>query len=269
MNDDGALRRRLERERRARLEAEAIAERVTSELYGSHQQLQRANNELQAVNQSLREFVAVASHDLRGPLTSILGLASTLTQLGDRVPPEKQTRFLGIIERQAQHLEHMIEELLTVSRIEAGALETHAEVVKLAESVSRVVEDFGHRARGVRVEVNEARALVDPDHLQRILFNYVGNALKYGAPPISVEARHAGEWVEVVVRDSGRGVPDEFRPRLFDKFARGETSGEVEGTGLGLSIVRGLARANGGDTWYEQNRPRGACFGVRLRHPAA
>lgn len=265
--DDDTIRRRLGRERRARLEAEAIAERVTAELHAAKTELERVNDELRALNRSLRDFVAVASHDVRGPLTSILGLASTLVRRGELIPADKRDHFLGVIENQARHLGRMVDDLLTISRIEAGELDTHAEVVTLREAIDRVIEGFEDRASGIRIEVADVCAMVDPDHLQRILQNYLGNALKYGAPPVAVEARAAGEWVEVRVRDHGDGVPEELRPRLFGAFARGEES--QGGTGLGLSIVRGLARANGGDAWYEPNSGGGSCFCVRLKKIAA
>jgi signal transduction histidine kinase len=268
------LHRRLDRERAARREAEAIAERVTAELYASASELQRvnlelkgANDELQNLNQAMRDFVAVASHDLRGPLTSILGAASTLNRKWSALSDEHRGQFLGIVERQGRHLLRMVEDLLTVSRIEAGQLDTHCEVIKLGDAFRRIVEDFGRPLPDIHVHVDDVNVLADPDHLERILVNFLGNALKYGSPPVEVEAHAAGDWVEIRVLDHGEGVPEEFVPRLFGKFARGEQS--KSGTGLGLSIVQGLARANGGETWYEPNRPHGSCFAVRLPLAAA
>lgn len=248
---------------------------MTAELYASGQELERlnlelsaTNEELQALNQAMKDFVAVASHDLRGPLTAILGLSSILAKRWDKVPADRRRESLSIIERQAQHLARMVEDLLTVSRIEAGALDTKREVIRVREAVDRIVEDFGTRVEEIRV-ADDLEVLADPHHLQRILFNYVGNALKHGAPPVMLEARCAGEWIEIRVRDHGDGVPDDFVPRLFGKFSRAEGSREADGTGLGLSIVQGLARANGGETWYERNEPRGSCFAVRLPKAAA
>jgi signal transduction histidine kinase len=107
---------------------------------------------------------------------------------------------------------------------------------------------------------------VDPEHLRRILRNYLDNAIHYGAPPFVVEASSVGSRVQIRVRDSGEGISDEFRPRAFDKFAQAQSpmGNDRRGTGLGLSIVRGLAHAGGGDAWYEPNEPRGACFAVEL-----
>ena len=270
--DGEQLVRRLERERKARREAEAIAERVTGELYASGNQLERlnqelthANDELQAVNQSMRDFVAVASHDLRGPLTSILGYASMLTQNWEEFPETRRREFLGVIEGRAHHLARMVEDLLTVSKIEAGHLDVHRDVVRLRDAFEAAAQDFGDQSDVIEIDkVDGIQVSADRDHLQRILVNFIGNAIKYGTPPIELCASDSGDWVEIRIRDHGEGVPNEFVPRLFGKFARAEATSEKPGTGLGLSIVRGLAQANGGDTWYEPNVPHGSCFGVRL-----
>ncbi|MCA1838783.1 MAG: sensor histidine kinase [Actinomycetota bacterium] len=268
------LTKRLNRERKAKEEAEAIAERVTADLYASAVELERlngdlekTNEELQELNQSMRDFVAVASHDLRGPLTSILGWTATMRTKWDRLPQEQLKEFLGIIERDGHHLARMIEDLLTVSRIEAGALDIHKDVIALRNAFETAIEDFADRASEVDYQGSDGLSVVaDPDHLQRILVNYVGNALKYGQPPVTVEALQADGFIEIRVKDRGVGVPIDFIPRLFGKFARGDDPNTLsqKGTGLGLSIVKGLAEANGGQTWYEPNRPSGSCFAVRL-----
>jgi signal transduction histidine kinase len=263
---DDALRvvqRRLERERAARRETEAIAERVTREMYSTSVELRVANGELHALNDALREFVAIASHDLRGPLTAILGIASLLNRRWADLDDVRRQESLAAIERQGRALARLVDDLLTVSRIEAGQVDIGAETVPLRSTIETLVDDIVRDA-GVRIGGDEVTATVDGDHLRRILGNYLANAVKYGEPPIRVDVRDAGDWAEVVVRDEGDGVPAELVPRLFGTFARGGRSRELGGTGLGLSIVRGLARANGGDAWYEPNDPHGSCFGVRL-----
>jgi signal transduction histidine kinase len=109
---------------------------------------------------------------------------------------------------------------------------------------------------------DDVRVLVDPEHLRRILVNYLVNADHHGAAPVRVTATFKGDTVEVCVRDSGAGVPADFVERLFTSFARADMS-DRRGTGLGLSIVEGLADANGGTAFYD--RSDGPCFGVRLR----
>jgi signal transduction histidine kinase len=170
------------------------------------------------------------------------------------------------MQRQATNLTRLVDDLLTVSRIEATALDVHREVVKLRAAATQSMETFTERMSEIRLTMPAGLAiLADPDHLQRILVNYVTNALKYGAPPIEVMASPANEWIEIRVSDSGKGVPPEFVPHLFERFARADAVRTAQpGTGLGLSIVKGLAEANGGDAWYEPGRPRGSCFVVRL-----
>jgi len=269
------LRRRFDRERAARDEAEAIAERVTGQLYSSLQELERVNaalgtvnQELESANQAIRDFVSVASHDLRGPLTSILGFVSTLRRRWDQVEDARKLEFLGTVETQAVRLDRLVGELLTVSSIDAGAVEAHIEEIYLSRTLDEIVRELGDQATGITVGnvPHEWRVRADPDHFHRIVLNYLTNALKYGAPPIETVCEDDGEYVDVIVTDRGSGVPVEFVPRLFEKFARAELASvkAKDGTGLGLSIVLGLARANGGDAWYEPNLPSGSRFGVRL-----
>jgi signal transduction histidine kinase len=268
------LKKRYGREQRARQEAEAIAERVTAELYASAQELARlnvelkhTNDQLQAVNQAMRDFVAIASHDLRSPLTSILGFSELLMRRSESLRDEQKSEFLNAIHRQGEHLNRLVEDLLTVSKIEAGALDVHCKVVELAEALHEAIADFRDRAAGVTVLVPpHLTVVVDPDHLSRIVTNFVSNALKYGEPPVEIVASDANDRVEIRVRDNGPGIPDDFVPRLFGRFARADNAATraEKGTGLGLSIVQGLAQANGGDTWYEPNTPHGSVFAVRL-----
>ncbi len=263
------VQRRLDRERAARNEAEAIAERVTRELYGTSLELHQKNDELQALNEALREFVAIASHDLRGPLTGILGMASLLNRRWSDIDTQRRIEMLSSIERQGHVLARLIDDLLTVSRIEAGQIDTAIELITLRKAVKTLVDDTTAGDAEVEIVGDDLAVACDGDHLRRIVGNYLVNALKYGEAPIRVEIRDAGPWAEIRVCDCGDGVPEELVPRLFGKFARGERSREKGGTGLGLSIVKGLARANGGEAWYEPNEPRGSCFGVRLRKSAA
>lgn len=261
--DPARLARRLARERAARQEAEAIAERVTGELYGALQ-------ELTAVNASLRDFVAVAAHDLRAPLTGVLGYAGLLRERWDRLGDDTKREFTDGIERAGRQLERLVDDLLTISRIEAGALQTRAEAMELRAVVDLAIESAA-RNTSVELEVGpDLVVLADPDHVRRVLVNYVSNAVKYGAPPVELRAEPVDGWIDVHVSDHGEGVPEEFVPRLFDRFARAEEvrSKGLEGTGLGLAIVRGLARANGGDAWYERHGSEGACFVLRVPRSA-
>lgn len=228
---------------------------------------ERTNEELRLANQLKSEFVAVASHELQTPVAPIAGFASTLVSQWDELSDDRRREYVHAIDRQAKRLSRLVNDLLTTSRIEAGRVDVRAKAVSLGSIVAEALVEVGAGPSDIRLSgLEDVRALADPDLVQRIVVNYVGNALKYGEPPFAIEARQAGEWVELRMRDAGGGIAAEFVPRLFGKFAR-ETGASVPGTGLGLFVVRGLARAQGGDAWYESNHPRGSCFAVRL--PAA
>ena len=221
--------------------------------------------ELAASNDAMREFVAVASHDLRTPLSVVKGYAELLVTAGAAMPEEDRERHLRTIARQADHLSTIVEDLLTVSRLDAGRLDPEPVAVDLARLVPGVVDELGAPDR-VDVDVAEGVvACADFDHVTRIVRNLVENACRYGDGTVVVSGRHDGNDVVLRVRDHGAGVPEAFVPRLFDRFARDDAAKQraKDGTGLGLSIVRGLAQTAGGDAWYEPTEA-GACFAVRL-----
>lgn len=222
--------------------------------------------ELQAANEAMREFLAIASHDLRTPVTVIKGFAATLASDGAKVDAGQREQYLATIRRHADHLGVIIDDLLTTSRLDAGVIEPNPSLVTLRPFVERVVDDLRESLQ-TKIDVpDDLVAWVDEEHLQRMLTNYLVNALRYGMAPVEVIGRRRAGMVELLVCDAGEGVPEAFHERLFEKFARVDKrhSREKHGTGLGLAIVRGLARAGGGEAWYEHNEPRGACFGIRL-----
>jgi PAS domain S-box-containing protein len=236
--------------------------RAEKELERSATELRQANEELLAADEMKSHFVAVASHELRTPLTSVLGFATTLLNHWERIPDQEKREQIGLIEGQARRLARLADDLLIMSKIEAGALEVRTEPVDVGEAAEGVVSAFADADLEVRVDPG-LRAMADRDHLEQILMNYVSNALKYGQSPVRIDARRRHRWVEMVVADGGDGVPEEFVPRLFEKFAQAGRIRSGSGTGLGLSIVRGLARAQGGEAWYEPGEP-GSRFCVRL-----
>jgi signal transduction histidine kinase len=211
----------------------------------------------------------VASHELRTPLTAISGFASTMRVRWSTLSDGDKFRFVEIIDEQADRLGRLVTDLLTLSRIESGRLDARVEPVSVAKVIERTVRELDIDDVDITGD-SDVRALADEDYLQQILVNYLSNAIVYGARPISVDVSRVQGWVELVVSDQGPGVPSEFVPQLFDRFARGPVESRPDvasGTGLGLSIVEGLAHAHGGTAWYEPNEPTGARFGVRL--PAA
>lgn len=221
--------------------------------------------ELAASNDAMREFVAVASHDLRTPLSVVKGYAELLVTAGAAMPEEDRQRHLRTIARQADHLSTIVEDLLTVSRLDAGRLDPEPVAVDLAQLVPLVVDEIGGCGKVVVDVAEGVVASADVDHVTRIVRNLVENACRYGDGTVLVTGRDEEDGVVLRVRDHGAGVPEAFVPRLFDRFARADAAKQraKDGTGLGLSIVRGLAQTAGGDAWYEPTEA-GACFAVRL-----
>lgn len=211
-------------------------------------------------------FVAMASHELRTPLTSISGFSSTLRARWDEIGEQDRWEYMVIIDEQSERLAKLVDDLLVLSRIESGALHTHPVPVPLDLSIRGVLSDLGiDTFVDVDVPVT-ATVHADPGQLELMIANYMTNAVKYGGAPICVDTTFHDRFIDVVVRDNGAGVPEDVAPNLFEEFVRGEAhaAAQIEGTGLGLSIVRGLARAQGGEAWYEPNHPHGAAFGLRL-----
>ena len=223
----------------------------------------QAERELQELNEALRDFVAVVAHDMRNPLSVIVGMSSLLTGTTP-FPDDERDRMLQAMERNALVLSRFVDDLLTVSKLEAGAVDVRPVATSVLSVAEHIVAELSDPT-AVSLEGDASvMAMADPSHLERVLRNYLINAVTYGEAPIQVDVRQVGAEAVVIVRDHGPGVPDELAQRLFEKFARSPQSRDKGGTGLGLSIVRGLARANGGDAWYEPANPVGACFGVRF-----
>jgi signal transduction histidine kinase len=217
--------------------------------------------------ETMRDFVAIASHDLRTPIAVISGIGTTVREQWKQLSEEQRFDLVGRVEAKAQQLARLVEDLLTLSKIESGFFELRPEQLEVAPLVSELLAEFGERAESIDVEIPVGTVVTgDPDSCKRILRNYVTNAFNYGSDSVKVQVRSTNGWVELLVSDSGEGVPSEFVPKLFEKFARADKkmNRATQGTGLGLSIVRGLAKAMGGDAFYEPNRPSGAVFGVRM-----
>jgi len=216
-----------------------------------------------------REFVANVSHELRTPLSLIKGYTETLLG-GAKEDPETSTRFLQIIDKHADRLTFLIEDLLTISKLESGQVIMNLQPTNLHEVAAQVVDDLrvkaAERATQLRNEVPEAlRIHGDGDRLQQVLSNLVDNAIKYGRPGgrVVVGARSLHEdIVEAWVADDGVGIPAEARDRIFERFYRVDKgrSREQGGTGLGLSIVKHIVQAHGGDVRVESEPGRGSCF---------
>jgi two-component system phosphate regulon sensor histidine kinase PhoR len=229
-----------------------------------------------------KDFVANVSHELRTPLTSIKGYIEALLD-GAKDNPETNTQFLNIILKQSDRLNLILEDLLQLSKIESGQVQFKREPLHLQSVIERTLamikplaEKKGHRLLSF-VEDNLPAVLGDEDRLIQILSNLLDNAVKYtpdkgtitvAAHPVSDDAEQPEmvTAVELSVTDTGMGIPEMDRPRVFERFYRVDKarSRELGGTGLGLAIVRHIVEGLGGRVWAEANAPTGSRFVVRL-----
>jgi PAS domain S-box-containing protein len=233
-------------------------------------ELEAANAELRQAGTVKDEIIAVTSHELRTPLTSIIGFSSTLLERWDEISDEDKLDSLLRIARQGQRLHLLVQDLLTLSSFDTGALRLEVYSLHLRTAVDTLAAEQPFSWLGVEVEVpDDLVVLADPDRLAQMLGNYLSNAAKYAGLPVSLEAERVGDTVVVSVLDRGPGIPEEFVPRLFDRFTQGRMDAMRPrgGTGLGLAIVRMLATAQSGQAWFEPRPGGGSRFCVSL--PAA
>jgi two-component system OmpR family sensor kinase len=215
----------------------------------------------------MAEFIALAAHELRTPVTTIYGFVRTLRHLSERLSEAQREELGQALEQQTERMTLLVEQLLDLSRLDAQAVEIKPEEVPVREQVERVVAAVvPDRRDDVHVEVDEGiTAHVDRDALDRIVSNLVTNAFKYGQAPVTVRAGESDRHFRLIVEDSGDGVSADFVPSLFERFARSEGSrGRGTGTGLGLAIARSYARAHRGDLVYCGEEGRGAAFELVL-----
>ncbi len=234
--------------------------------------LQRALERQTELNRMKDEFVATVTHELRTPLTSIQGFVKTLIRREVTPSPEDLRGYFEIIDRQSDRLRAMIEDLLTVSRIESREHRASPRMVRVPGIAQQVVEESPARTKGRTINVVFApdfpAVWSDDVSLHRIIANLVDNALKHapGDTAVTISGRLDGEDVIVSVEDEGPGVPEHLQDRIWDRFVQGDQSStrKVGGAGLGLYICRQLADSFGGHVWLERSGPSGSVFSLRV-----
>src|SRR2546426_3470717 len=224
---------------------------------------------LKQLENTRQEFVANVSHELRTPFSMIKGYVETLLQ-GAKDDPAVATRFLQTIEKHADRLTYLIEDLLTISRLESGQVVMNIQKVELRRVANDVLNDLKSRADAKKVVLEnqvpaEVRVRADADRIQQVLFNLVDNAIKYGGSEGHVWIGALAvddQMIEVSVRDNGPGIPPDAIERVFERFYRVDKarSREQGGTGLGLSIVKHIVQSHGGEVSVKSVVGQGTTF---------
>ncbi|GAB3079566.1 sensor histidine kinase [Pedococcus soli] len=287
-DDDGArdrqenvrLRRRLERERAARLEAEDIGERVTAELYGSLQELRELHDQQDEAIRRLRDldhakdaFLSTVSHELRTPLTSMIAYLEMIED-GDVPSGPAMSNAVDVMSRNAHRLRHLVEELLTFSELEqhqeAMALQ-QVDLVEIVQEARRSLLPVATRRRlAITVAADESVPSVEGDRtlLERVVLNLLNNAVKFTPEDGRVCARVARDDAHVVVHvaDTGIGIPADEQDRVFTRFFRSSRSvaEEIQGTGLGLALVEAAVQRHHGTVSLASVEGEGTTVTVRL-----
>lgn len=219
-----------------------------------------------------KDFVANVSHELKTPITSILGFVETLLD-GAIEDTHSARRFLSIINDHTSRLSHIIEDLLSLSRLESFEQEIPRDWCTVEEIVNRTKADIASHAQSKQIRIVDsyagtARAFVNQNLLEQALTNLVDNAVKYSdeGQQVRVDVRNSGGTLEIDVADAGIGIPREDVERIFERFYRVDRarSREMGGTGLGLAIVKHIALAHGGTVSVSSVAGEGSVFSMRV-----
>jgi len=239
-------------------------------------EIQDKNRQLQEASENKSQFVSSVSHELRTPLNAIIGLTDMLVTNTARFGTEKAKEPLQRVHRAGTHLLGLINQVLDLSKIEAGKLELNSQTVQLAPLINDVISTAGQLAEQnknrlvVEAPKNLGALTVDPMRLRQILLNLLSNACKFTkAGEVKLAARkvsNGSSFVEFAVSDTGIGMTAEQQAKLFEEFSQADaaTAQRFGGTGLGLAITRKLARMMGGDVTVTSEPGKGSVFTVRL-----
>jgi signal transduction histidine kinase len=239
-------------------------------------EIQDKNRQLEIASQNKSQFVSSMSHELRTPLNAIIGLTDMMVTNAARFGVEKALEPLKRVNAAGTHLLGLINQVLDLSKIEAGKLELNPEQINLTTLIDEVIGTAGELAKKngnrlvVEAQENLGGLTVDPMRLRQILLNLLSNACKFTKEgEVKLKARkvvNGGNWVELAVSDSGIGMTPEQQAKLFAEFTQADslTARHFGGTGLGLAISRKLARMMGGDVTVASEPGNGSVFTLRL-----
>ena len=253
-------------ERKRAEQALRRSERKYSEAFRRERE---AAQRLRALDEMKNTFLEAVSHDLRTPLTSILGSALTLEQTELNLPKEDALDLVGRIAANARKLERLLSDLLDLDRLQRGIVSPQRRPTDLAELVHRSVDGTENPAgRDIQVEVESITVSVDAAKVERILENLLSNAIRHTPDGTRIWIRGFGQdgGVMLIVEDEGHGIPHELHEAVFEPFrqAPGSSSGHSPGVGVGLSLVRRFAELHGGRAWLEDREGGGSSFHVFL-----
>lgn len=246
--------------------------RLLDEITVKNIELENEKIKTEEANNALKKFLATFSHELRTPLNSIVGFSDFLATDFENLPQDKIKDFMKNIHASGQHLQQLINDILDLSKIEAGKLELHIEgypVEYFAESVSRVLQsEIQKKNVSLKFSISPQvdQLFVDQTRFKQILVNLVSNAIKFSETneKVEVEIKRIDNEFEVSVKDQGIGIKSEELPKLFKPFQQTKSRGEKEGTGLGLAITKRLVELHGGSIKVDSIWGKGTTVTIRI-----
>ena len=260
---DGALRSD-QSERRARLMATRFqVERARQEAEIAQVRI----SELEALDSDKRDFLASISHELRTPLAAVLGFATELSDSWDHFDPEEARSLVRLIASQSADISSIVDDLLTVTRLEAGTMSFYPSAVEVTQHLADMVETTGRESGRAIGWAGDVTLWADPTRLRQIVRNLITNAIRYGGDVIDVVVSRGERAGIIEVKDSGGPIPPARVETMFEPFDHTENGGRTPNSvGLGLAVARSLARVMGGDLTYRYDR--GSVFQVELPYPS-
>lgn len=222
-------------------------------------ELREQNQKLRDIEQSRLEFIASISHELRTPLTVVVGFASELQDRLDSFSSEEVSQFASVIAVQSNEVAGIVEDLLVITRAEAGYLRVNPAPVSLASEVREIVDRVPRERpnQHIRLDVKDVVAWADAMRVRQIARNLLSNAARYGGDDVELCVSSEGHFVEMVVTDDGVGIPKKHRDLVFQAYGRAEVTESKPGSiGLGLTVSRYLAEAMEGSLTYERTDGR-------------
>ncbi len=245
-----------------------------SDLKQAQQESLNAKIAAEASNRSKSEFLANMSHELRTPLNSIIGFSEILMDGTFGELNEKQAKYIGNVYDSGKHLLNLINDILDLSKVEAGKMELHYEQVKIYpvfEEVKSIISPLAKKKEiTLESSIEDGLEIIDTDRgkFKQILFNLVSNAIKFTpeSGKVSINATTSEDMALITVTDTGIGITEEDQKKLFNPFKQldASTTREYQGTGLGLALVKKFTQLHGGDVWLESKVGEGSTFGFSI-----
>ncbi len=231
----------------------------------------RAFDRERELNELKSKFVSIASHEFRTPLSAIMSSASLITQYMERKEEDKVTKHIGRIKSSVTHLTSILNDFLSLGKLEEGKIDVKKELINVAEFLSEVREEISATLRKgqmlhIKMEGPNQELFSDPRILRNILFNLISNGSKYSQEHKSLFLSCSNEANHVIftIRDEGIGIPQEDQKHMFERFFRASNAGNAEGTGLGLNIVKRYVDLLNGTISFKSEYEKGSVFKVSI-----